>query len=72
MNKGLSVARYGEIAGVARENIWTAGDNYNDIDMLKAFHGCAMATGVQAAKDVAEFVCADLAAVIDRILSAEY
>lgn len=64
INKGIAAARYAEIMGVPACDVWTAGDNYNDIDMLKAFHGCAMVNGVQAAKDAAEYVCRDLAEVI--------
>lgn len=67
INKGLAVAKYARLVGVPTEDIWTAGDNYNDLDMLTPFHGCAMANGVQAAKDVAEYVCRDLAEVIGNI-----
>ena len=71
INKGIAVAKYAGIAGVPAENIWTAGDNYNDIDMLTPFHGCAMANGVQAACDAAEYVCRDLTEVIAQIRSTE-
>ena len=57
--------------GVARKDIWSAGDNYNDIAMLAPYHGCAMANGVQAAKDAAEYVCKDIADVIDTLRKAE-
>ncbi len=68
ISKGLAVARYAEMMGVPAEDVWTAGDNHNDLTMLRAFHGCAMASGVQAAKDAAEYVCRDLAEVVARIL----
>ena len=71
INKGLAVARYAELMGVPAGDVWTAGDNYNDVNMLKAFHGCAMANGVQAARDAAEYVCRDLAEVIERIQTSE-
>ena len=67
VDKGESIARYAALVGVPQDNIWTAGDNYNDIAMLQAFHGCAMANGVQAAKDIAEYVCCDLCEVIAQI-----
>ncbi|MBQ8401813.1 MAG: HAD family phosphatase [Clostridia bacterium] len=67
IGKGIAVARYAEIMGVPADDVWTAGDNYNDIDMLRAFHGCAMANGVQAAKDAAKYVCRDLAETVERI-----
>ena len=51
--------------GVDADNIWTAGDNYNDLLMLRRYHGCAMASGVQAAKDASEFICRDIAEVVE-------
>ena len=51
--------------GVDADNIFTAGDNYNDLPMLRRYHGCAMASGVQAAKDVSEFICRDIAEVVE-------
>ncbi|MBQ8642536.1 MAG: HAD family phosphatase [Clostridia bacterium] len=71
INKGLAVARYAALMDVPACDVWTAGDNYNDIEMLRAFHGCAMANGVQAAKDAAEYVCKDLAETVDHILHDE-
>ena len=67
IDKGESIAAYAASVGVSVDDIWTAGDNYNDIAMLQAFHGCAMANGVQAAKDAAEAVCRDLTEVIALI-----
>ncbi|MBQ8402294.1 MAG: HAD hydrolase family protein [Clostridia bacterium] len=68
MDKGEAVARYAALMGVREEDCWTAGDNYNDLAMLERFHGCAMANGVQAAKDAAEFVCGDIADVVDIVM----
>jgi len=71
IGKSCAIARYASMMNIPARDIWTAGDNYNDIDMLKAFHGCAMENGVQAAKDAAEFVCRDLVETIARIRSSE-
>ena len=35
VNKGAGVLKLAELLGVEREHIYCAGDNYNDIDMLK-------------------------------------
>ncbi|MBQ7301676.1 MAG: HAD family phosphatase [Clostridia bacterium] len=67
VDKGIAIANYAGWAGVPIEDIWTAGDNHNDLAMLVPYHGCAMETGVQAAKDAAEFVCRDLVGVIEQI-----
>ena len=64
MDKGEAVARYAAVMGVEEQNIWTAGDNYNDIAMLERFRGCAMSGGVEAAKAVSAHVCRDIAEVV--------
>ena len=68
IDKTQGVAKLAEIFGVPNENVWTAGDNYNDITMLKMYHGCAMKSGVDAACDAAEYVCDSVADVIKIIL----
>lgn len=65
MDKGEGIAKYAALMGVDENNIFTAGDNFNDLPMLRRYHGCAMASGVQAAKDVSEFICRDIAEVVD-------
>ena len=64
IDKGEGIAKYAALMGVDEDNIFTAGDNYNDLPMLRRYHGCAMASGVQAAKDVSEFICRDIAEVV--------
>ena len=64
MDKGVGIARYAALVGVDKSNIWTAGDNFNDLAMLEPYHGCAMASGVDACKAVAEFVCRDISEVV--------
>ena len=54
--------------GVAEENVYTAGDNYNDIAMLERFNGCTMSGGVEAAKAVSKYVCKDIAEVVDLVM----
>ena len=68
IDKSAGVERLAQCLGIPHENIWTAGDNFNDITMLKNFHGCAMANAVTDAIDVAEYVCNDVAEVIKIIL----
>ena len=68
MDKGRAVADYAAKMGVSEENIYTAGDNYNDIAMLERFNGCAMTGGVDAAKAVSKYVCKDIAEVVDLVM----
>lgn len=57
VDKATGIAKYAKLMGIPVGNIWTAGDNYNDIEMLKAYHSCAMTNGVDAAKKASEYVC---------------
>jgi len=69
LDKGEGVARYAAMMGVRDEDIWTAGDNYNDIAMLERFRGCAMTRGTEAAKAVSKHVCWDIAEVVDLAMA---
>ncbi len=68
VDKGVSIARFAERMGIAKEDIWTAGDGFNDIAMLAQYCGCAMAGGVQEAKDAAAYICGDIADVIRLVM----
>ncbi|MBR2972716.1 MAG: HAD hydrolase family protein, partial [Clostridia bacterium] len=69
VGKASGIATLAQIMKVDEENIWTAGDNYNDIDMLLKYHGCAMESGVDAAKKAAGCTCNAVADVIKMILN---
>ena len=68
VDKSHGIKKLAEHLCVSTDCIWTAGDNYNDIPMIKAFHGCAMSDGVKDLKDIAEYVCDDVGEVIEIIL----
>ncbi|MBO5071287.1 MAG: HAD-IIB family hydrolase [Roseburia sp.] len=68
VDKCTGIARYAEIMNIPLSNVWTAGDNYNDISMLKRYHGCAMTSGVKAAAQAAEHICASVGDVIKIVL----
>ncbi len=69
VDKATGIMRLADCLGIAYEDIWTAGDNFNDIPMLEKFHGCAMASGVKGLTKVSEYVCNSVADVIDIILA---
>jgi len=54
--------------GIPHSEIWTAGDNYNDLAMLTRYRGCAMENGVQAAKDAAKGIYPDIASIIREMM----
>ena len=69
VGKASGIATLAQMMGVDEEKVWTAGDNYNDIDMLLKYHGCAMESGVDAAKKAAGCTCNAVADVIKMILN---
>ncbi len=53
--KGYGVQKLAEILDIKRENIYTVGDNMNDLEMIEyAAHGCAVANGVDKLKAAAD------------------
>ncbi len=67
VDKGTGIRKFAEHIGIELENVWVAGDNYNDIAMLEMFHSCAMTNGVAEAKNTAEYVCDTVGDVIRLI-----
>lgn len=57
VNKGVGLLRLGELLGCSPENIYAAGDGYNDVDMLKAAAiGFVPESGMKEALAVADRV----------------
>lgn len=71
INKATGISRYATAMGVPYDNIYSAGDNYNDLPMVKAFHGCAVKGAVDLLKNEAEFVLDDVGSLIEIILQKE-
>ncbi len=69
INKAYAVGICAEMFGVKKDNIYTAGDNYNDISMVEAYHGCAMDFGPDELLSVAEYKIHRIRELIDRIMS---
>ena len=44
------------------------GDNYNDIDMITSYHGVAIAGGPKKVAQAAEYVCRDVAQLVDILI----
>ena len=52
-NKSAGLRRLGEHCGIAPEHIYCAGDNQNDLSMLRDYHGFAPANAVPECKSAA-------------------
>ena len=53
------------------DNIWVSGDNYNDIPMVKQYHGCAVENAVDELKNIAEHNCGNVGDAIRIVLLHE-
>ncbi len=69
VNKATAVEFAGKMLGIEKDKSYAAGDNYNDIQMLKAYHGCAMANGPEEVWSSAERKITHISEIIDHILS---
>ncbi|MBR6647277.1 MAG: HAD hydrolase family protein, partial [Clostridia bacterium] len=68
-DKATGIAQLADCLEIPYEYIWTAGDNFNDMSMIKKYHGCAMTSGVDGLNKYSEYVCDSVADVIEIILS---
>ena len=57
VTKATGIADYATIMGVKEENIYSIGDSYNDLDMLKAFKGYSVMNGSDEVKKFATGIC---------------
>ncbi len=65
VDKGKGVARVADFFGVEKENVYTVGDNNNDLPMLTAFHGFAVECALDEVKAAVESRCRDIADMIE-------
>ena len=68
VSKSTGVWGYANYRGIAPENIYTVGDSYNDIEMLRDFNGYAMENGGEAIKKVTANRCHRICHMIDALL----
>ena len=68
VDKATGIACLADRLGIPYEDVWTAGDNFNDMPMIEKYHGCAMVGGVDELRKVSEYICDSVADVIKIIL----
>jgi hypothetical protein len=54
VTKASGVREYAKIMSVSAENVYTIGDSYNDLDMIKAFNGYTLENGAGEVKKAAK------------------
>lgn len=68
VDKATGIQNLIESIGIGEDCVWTIGDNLNDLTMVEKYHGCAIKTGVDKLKDVAEYECGTVGDAVDIIL----
>lgn len=68
ISKASGIKRVMEHYGIKEENVYTIGDDYNDIPMIEEFYGAAMENGAGAVKSAAEVVVTSVHEFIDRLI----
>lgn len=69
-DKGTGLYKYASMMGVKEENIWTAGDNYNDMAMIERFNGCAVSNAVPELKKMAKMgEFAEVGDILDKMMA---
>ncbi len=69
VTKGNSVRRMAEHFGVSPENVFTAGDNNNDVSMLEGNYGYTLPHGTDAAKAAAKKILNNIAEMIGDVMN---
>lgn len=69
VNKASGVAKLIEIVGIDADCVYTVGDNFNDLSMLTAYRGCAVAHAPEEVRRQAGTTARSVAEFIERTLS---
>ncbi len=67
-NKSIAIQEIANIENISRENIYTVGDSFNDLEMLEAFNGFCMESGEETVKCKIANKCSTVEEVIYKII----
>jgi Cof subfamily protein (haloacid dehalogenase superfamily) len=65
VTKSSGIRALMEAYGVKEEDVITVGDNYNDYDMIRDFHGVTVPNGVDAIKEISRKVYNDFTELVE-------
>ena len=68
VNKASGVWEYAKLKSVSKENIFTIGDSYNDLDMIKEFNGFTLENGADDLKKIARAVYKGVWELVDNFI----
>ena len=66
-NKAKAISKIAEIENIDKQNVFTIGDSYNDIEMIKSFNGFCVENAQQEVKDVSIKVCSSVSGLINEL-----
>lgn len=68
VSKGAAVGKIAEYFGVSKDNIYTAGDNDNDLSMISAYHGFTLPYGSEKCRENAEGIYGDVGEMLRAVM----
>lgn len=67
-NKSTAIQEIAKIENIGKENIYTVGDSFNDLEMLNSFNGFCMESGEELVKSNIINKCKSVVEIIDKII----
>lgn len=71
VNKSKSIKMLAEKLGVEKNNIYTIGDGYSDIQMIKDFNGYCMEESVEELKEIALEELPSVSKLVEKVLNKD-
>jgi len=71
VNKASGIAKLIAAVGIDADCVYAVGDNFNDLSMLTAYRGCAVAHAPEEVRRQAGMTAANVAELIDKIMSED-
>lgn len=69
VDKASGVAYAAQMFQIPEQRVYTVGDNFNDLAMVKSFHGRAMQSGPSELQSVAEKVVSTIYEIVDELMA---
>ena len=67
-DKSITIQEIAKIEDIKKNKIFTVGDSFNDLEMLKEFNGFCMKNSEELVKSKIEKTCTSVAEIIDKII----
>lgn len=68
-NKAKAVQELSNLENIKKDNVYTIGDSYNDVEMVEKFNGYAMENAKEEVKKVSKGECSSVSKLIKEIIN---